>query len=678
VSLEQLNLMKEKKVNIPNIDEITPGVLSQLSATIEDHAILTLVIAIALATYLQLRMSSGVKQAKTFQIIQPDKLTVDLEDVGGLPREFKRDLEKKIRRIRQENQNFSKQLQQMKTSKNPLTWATSRIPLLKTRLLKETPWTQADEKRFQETGQIDLKPSIPYTGDSKFQTLLVGEPGTGKTMLAKTIAKRLGVPFISISGGDFAEVYVGTGSKRVREVFKKAQQNAPCIVFIDEIEEIAMKRKYSADSTSRGQTQATLLSYMDGLNSAAGITVIAATNAPVEDLDPAVIRPGRFEVVNTPAPKTDAQRIDVLHKVLNSIEREILQKDPQWKGPLALLSSALSAGERAKYGPNQVVDVQKFAKIMAGESGATISGTIKAAVEMARDEGAKQINMAHVLQGYEKVKAGSPEPEILEDPANERMRELTAGHEGGHAIAALLWNKVVEMLELQNMSSVQKGKDPYEIAVFSMTPRSGSLGHVRYISNLGHKTLLDMIGSSIVGVGGRAAEEVMGGGDVLAVTKGGKGDWDQLREELISFIHSGAVRGSNTSTLKRDAHNQPEPTEEDRQLANRLTERYLWTMVNVLNVVGRERLKSMEQDALKLSENGKLGDLFLEDAGAFFEKHLEGVDWDTMVQIVNQESIIPTRKELLDARRKALTVVDGSGNKATAKRKALSKRGQPA
>jgi ATP-dependent Zn protease len=683
---ELLQALQENKVDIPNIDEITPNVISKFAeehdtlATLGGTALVLFIVFYALQK-VQMR-GMGLKQAKTFNMIPPERLKVDMEDVGGLSREFKKDMEKRTNRILQENKNITAKLKQMRASKNPLAWAYSRLSTMRTgqsSAASEKPLTEAEEKLFNETGKISLKPSIPYTGDTKFQTLLVGDPGTGKTMLAKAVAKRLGIPFLSISGGDFMQMFVGVGAQRVRELFKTAEKYSPCMIFIDEFDTIATKRGFGAHSGSsdeKGQTLNTLLSFLDGLNSAAGITVMAATNAPVEMLDPAIIRPGRFEVVNIPAPKTDAQRIDIMEKVLKSLERDIKEKDSTWKGPLAVLSTALKPEERSKYAPNQVVDVERFAKLLRGESGAMISGTLKAAVELARDEGAEQIRMIHILQGYEKARMGAPEPEVLEDPASERSRELVAWHEGGHALMAKLWNKVVEQLKLSNVSSVQKGKDPYEIAVFSMTPRGGSLGHVLSLENLGHKTLLDMIGQSLLSVGGRAAEEIMGE-DILAVCNGGMGDWEQVREELKQFILSGAIRGNNTSTLKRNGFdNQPELSEKELAFVDRWLERSLSTAVNAMNQMGRQRLDNLVQDALKLAENTGSGDLFLDQAEGFFEKHLAGIDWEPLVNMVDELIIQPTRQELEDARKQAITNVGGTSAQ-TIKRK-LPKRGQPA
>jgi len=232
--------------------------------------------------------------------------------------------------------------------------------------------------------------------------LLVGPPGTGKTLLAKAVAGEAGVPFFSISGSDFVEMFVGVGAARVRDLFDQAKRNAPCVVFIDEIDAVGRHRGagLGGGHDEREQTLNQLLVEMDGFGTNEGIIVMAATNRP-DILDPALLRPGRFDrqiVVNIPDAKA---------------REEILKVHARNK-PLG-----------------SDVDLSQIAKITAGFTGADLENLLNEAALLAARKGKKQINMEEVQEAVAKVLMG---PEKRSRVYTEKEKKLTAYHEAGHAI----------------------------------------------------------------------------------------------------------------------------------------------------------------------------------------------------------------------------------------------------
>jgi cell division protease FtsH len=234
--------------------------------------------------------------------------------------------------------------------------------------------------------------------------LLVGPPGTGKTMLAKAVAGEAGVPFFSISGSEFVEMFVGVGASRVRDLFEKAKKNAPCIIFIDEIDAVGRRRGsgMGGGHDEREQTLNQILVEMDGFETGQNVIVLAATNR-ADVLDPALLRPGRFD-----------RRVNI--------------SLPERKDRLAILKVHF------KNKPvDKDVDLDALAAKTAGSSGADLANMANESAILAALENRKAINNHDVTEAFEKVAIG---PERKSKVMNDKDRELTAYHEGGHALVA--------------------------------------------------------------------------------------------------------------------------------------------------------------------------------------------------------------------------------------------------
>ncbi|MCS7238109.1 MAG: ATP-dependent zinc metalloprotease FtsH [Thermoguttaceae bacterium] len=234
--------------------------------------------------------------------------------------------------------------------------------------------------------------------------LLVGPPGTGKTLLAKAIAGEAGVPFFSISGSDFVEMFVGVGAARVRDMFQQAQANSPCIVFIDELDALGKTRGMSVLSShdEREQTLNALLVEMDGFSSTSGVIVLGATNRP-EILDPALLRPGRFD-------------------------RHILVDRPDLRGREAILKVHV---RNVKLDPS--VDLAQIAAMTPGFVGADLANLVNEAALLAARKGKNAVTMEEFVEGVERVTAGLEKKQRIISP-EERRR--VAYHESGHALVA--------------------------------------------------------------------------------------------------------------------------------------------------------------------------------------------------------------------------------------------------
>lgn len=236
--------------------------------------------------------------------------------------------------------------------------------------------------------------------------LLFGPPGTGKTLLAKAIAGEAGVPFFSISGSDFVEMFVGVGASRVRDLFEQAKKNAPCIVFIDEIDAVGRQRGagLGGGHDEREQTLNQLLVEMDGFNANEGIIIIAATNRP-DILDPALLRPGRFD-------------------------RQVVVDRPDVKGRLEILK-VHSRGKPME----RDVDLSVLARRTAGFTGADLSNLVNEAALLTARRNKKRIAMEELEEAVERVVAG---PERKSKVISDKEKRLTAYHEAGHALMGYL------------------------------------------------------------------------------------------------------------------------------------------------------------------------------------------------------------------------------------------------
>ncbi|MEN2998031.1 MAG: ATP-dependent zinc metalloprotease FtsH, partial [Brevinematia bacterium] len=298
--------------------------------------------------------------------------------------------------------------------------------------------------------------------------LLVGPPGTGKTLLAKAIAGEAGVPFLSMSGSEFVEMFVGVGASRVRDLFDQARRNAPCIVFIDEIDAVGRFRGagLGGGHDEREQTLNQLLAEMDGFDSQEGIIVLAATNRP-DILDPALLRPGRFD-------------------------RQIVVDIPDIKAREEILKVHIK-----KIQISNDVDIPTIAKGTPGFTGADIENLVNEAALIAARENSEKVYMKHFEKARDKVLMG-PEKKVYVITPEEKM--ITAFHEAGHALVSHLL--------------------PYADPVYkvSIIPRGRALGVTQQLPINDRKLYnKEMLYQMIMGIlGGRAAEEVMFGPEFIS------------------------------------------------------------------------------------------------------------------------------------------------------------------
>ena len=308
--------------------------------------------------------------------------------------------------------------------------------------------------------------------------LLVGPPGTGKTLFAKAVAGEAGVPFFSISGSDFVEMFVGVGASRVRDLFDVAKRSMPCIVFIDEIDAVGRQRGtgLGGGNDEKEQTLNQLLVEMDGFNANDGIIIMAATNR-ADILDPALMRPGRFD-------------------------RQIYVNMPDVKGREAILKVHARNKPLAKD-----VNLKAVARMTAGFSGADLENLLNEAAIIATRENKKEIGNKDLFEGVNKVMMGPAKKSRL---VTETDKRITAYHESGHAILAKLLPNCDPVHEV---TIVPRG----QAAGFTMTLPDNDDSHI-----LKNKLLDDIVMS----LGGRVAEEIIikdisagASGDIQAVTK---------------------------------------------------------------------------------------------------------------------------------------------------------------
>ncbi|MCR4647871.1 MAG: ATP-dependent zinc metalloprotease FtsH [Lachnospiraceae bacterium] len=315
--------------------------------------------------------------------------------------------------------------------------------------------------------------------------LLVGPPGTGKTLLAKAVAGEAHVPFFSLTGSDFVELYVGVGASRVRDLFKEAEKNAPCIIFIDEIDAIGRSRdsKYGGGNEEREQTLNQLLSEMDGFDGKKGIIILAATNRP-EILDKALLRPGRFD-------------------------RRIIVEKPDLKGRIEILK--VHAKDVLL---DETVDFDEIALATSGAVGSDLANMINEAAINAVKNKREYVSQKDLFNAVEIVLVGKEKKDRI---LSKQERKIVSYHEVGHAL----------------LSALQKNSEP--VQKITIVPRTmGALGYVmqvpeeeKYLNS--KEELHDMI----VGLlGGRAAEEIVFG----SVTTGASNDIEKATKIARSMV----------------------------------------------------------------------------------------------------------------------------------------------
>ena len=314
--------------------------------------------------------------------------------------------------------------------------------------------------------------------------LLVGPPGTGKTLLAKAVAGEAHVPFFSMSASEFVEMFVGVGASRVRDLFEEAKKNAPCIIFIDEIDAIGKSRDNSYNSNDeREQTLNQLLAEMDGFDSSKGILILAATNRP-EVLDPALLRPGRFD-------------------------RRIIVERPDLKGRVEILKV-----HAKNVSLDETVDLDGIALATSGAVGSDLANMINEAAILAVKNGRKAVSQKDLLEAVEVVLVGKEKKDRI---LSQEERKIVSYHEVGHAL----------------VTALQKDSEP--VQKITIVPRTmGALGYVmnvpeeeKYLNT--EKEIRAML---VEFVAGRAAEEIVFG----QITTGASNDIEQATKLARAMI----------------------------------------------------------------------------------------------------------------------------------------------
>ena len=352
---------------------------------------------------------------------------------------------------------------------------------------KDVAGLQEEKEELEEIVDF-LKDPVRYTSlGARIPkgVILTGAPGTGKTLLAKAVAGEASVPFFSISGSDFVEMFVGVGASRVRDLFKQAEENAPCIVFIDEIDSIGKSRdsRYGGGNDEREQTLNALLAEMDGFDTSKGILILAATNRP-EVLDPALLRPGRFD-------------------------RRIIVDAPDFKGRLETLRVH---SKDVKL--DETVDLDAIANITSGAVGSDLANMVNEAAINAVKCGRRAISQADLMEAVEVVIAGKEKKDRI---LSKEEKKIVSYHEVGHAL----------------VTALQKHAEP--VQKITIVPRTmGSLGYVIQAPEE-EKYLMskeELNARLVTFLAGRAAEEIV----FDSVTTGASNDMEKATKIARSMI----------------------------------------------------------------------------------------------------------------------------------------------
>lgn len=387
-------------------------------------------------------------------------------------------------------QYLSKKMMSQMGGRNAMSFGNSNARIY----VPSTEGIHFDDVAGEEEAKESLKEIVDYLHNPKKYTdvgasmpkgiLLVGPPGTGKTMLAKAVAGEAGVPFFSMSGSEFVEMFVGMGASKVRDLFRQAKEKAPCIVFIDEIDAIGKKRDGQiGGNDEREQTLNQLLTEMDGFEGNNGVIILAATNRP-ESLDPALTRPGRFD-------------------------RRVPVELPDLKGREEILKVHAKKIKIA-----EDVDFNKIARMASGASGAELANIVNEAALRAVRDGRRFASQADLEESIEVVIAGYQKKNAI---MTDHEKHIVAYHEIGHALVAA---------KQTNSAPVQK---------ITIVPRtSGALGYTMQVEEGNHYLMskAEIENKIATFTGGRAAEEVVFG----SVTTGASNDIEQATKLARAMI----------------------------------------------------------------------------------------------------------------------------------------------
>jgi cell division protease FtsH len=448
-------------------------------------------------------------------------------------------------------------MRQMQTGGNrAFTFGKSRARLLAG---GDRPKITFEDVAGADEAKQELQEVIEFLRDpAKFQrlggkipkgALLLGAPGTGKTLLAKAVAGEAGVPFFSMSGSDFVEMFVGVGASRVRDLFEQGRKSAPCIIFIDEIDAVGRHRGagLGGGHDEREQTLNQLLVEMDGFDSSDGVILIAATNRP-DVLDPALLRPGRFD-------------------------RQIVVDMPDVRGRLGILKVHAKPIPLA-----DEVDLEKIARGTPGFSGADLANVMNEAALLAARRNRDQVTMIDLYDARDKVSMGPERKSLVQ---TEKEKEITAYHEAGHALVganipeADPVNKVtivprgrtlgltffLPKEELNNLSKAwcqariavgMGGRVAEEIVFGEIT--SGAAGDIDAATNLARRMVCkwgmsDRLGPIALG---RADEEVFLGREIVQQRHVSEETAEAIDEEVRDIVETGRKRAREILTEKRD------------------------------------------------------------------------------------------------------------------------------
>jgi cell division protease FtsH len=437
----------------------------------------------------------------------------------------------------------------------------------------------------QDEAKQNLKEIVTFLNDpSKYTAigakmpkgaLLVGPPGTGKTLLARAVAGEAGVPFYSIAGSEFVEMFVGRGAARVRDLFKEARKNAPCIIFIDEIDTIGKKRDGSGfnGNDEREQTLNQLLAEMDGFDSAKGIVLLAATNRP-DSLDPALTRPGRFD-------------------------RRIPVELPDQEGRKAILELHARNVKTASG-----IDYGMIARASAGTSGADLANIVNEGALLAVRDGRKQVTQRDMEEAIEIVIAGEQKKNKVISP-KERM--IVAYHEIGHALVS--------------------AKSKYAAPVHKITiiPRTkGALGYTMQVdeeeSNLLSKE--ELYTRIVTYCGGRAAEDII----FHSVTSGASNDIEQATKIARAMIARLGMSDTFGMTALETVNNPYLGSDTSLACSSQTAAQVDAEVIDLINQAYGDAKKILEDNIMKLHELAKY----------LYEK--ETITGEEFMTILNQEN----------------------------------------